>query len=40
MKTIRSAKVAEARAMIPALKHDRKFGGPELPAVGRAAAGE
>ena len=34
------AKVAEARAMIPALKHDRKFGGPELPAVGRAAAGE
>ena len=34
------AKVAEARAMIPALKHDRTFGGPELPAVGRAAAGE
>ena len=34
------AKVAEARAMIPALKHDRKFGGPELPALSRAAAGE
>ena len=34
------AKVAEARAMIPALKHDRKFAGPELPAVGRALAGE
>jgi len=37
---IDSAKVAEARAMIPALKHNRKFGGPELPAVSRAAAGE
>ncbi len=37
---IDAAKVAEARAMIPALKHDRKFGGPELPAVSRAAAGE
>jgi deaminated glutathione amidase len=34
------AKVTEARAMIPALRHDRKFAGPELPAVGRAAAGE
>jgi predicted amidohydrolase len=34
------AKVVAARAMIPALKHDRNFGGPELPAVGRAAAGE
>jgi len=34
------AKVAEARAMIPALRHDRKFAGPELPAVGRALAGE
>jgi len=34
------AKVAEARAMIPALKHDRKFSGPDLPAVSRAAAGE
>lgn len=34
------AKVAEARAMVPALKHDRKFSGPELPAVARAAAGE
>jgi predicted amidohydrolase len=34
------AKVAEARAMIPALRHDRKFSGPEMPAVGRAAAGE
>ena len=34
------AKVAEARTMIPALKHDRNFGGPELPAVSRAAAGE
>jgi predicted amidohydrolase len=34
------AKVMEARAMIPALKHDRRFSGPELPAVGRAAAGE
>jgi predicted amidohydrolase len=33
------AKVAEARAMIPALKHDRRFSGPELPAVGRAVAG-
>src|SRR5215472_15227283 len=29
------AKIAEARAMIPALKHDRRFAGPELPAVGR-----
>jgi predicted amidohydrolase len=34
------AKVAEARAMVPALKHDRKFSAPELPAVSRAAAGE
>jgi predicted amidohydrolase len=34
------SKVAEARAMIPALKHDRKFSGPEMPAVSRAAAGE
>jgi predicted amidohydrolase len=34
------AKVAAARAMIPALKHDRNFAGPELPTVGRAAAGE
>jgi predicted amidohydrolase len=34
------AKAAEARAMIPALKHDRKFAGPELPSLGRAAAGE
>jgi len=34
------AKVAEARAMIPALKHDRKFTVPELPALSRAAAGE
>jgi predicted amidohydrolase len=34
------AKVAEARAMIPALKHDRKFAGPDMPAVSRAAAGE
>jgi predicted amidohydrolase len=34
------AKVAEVRAMIPALKHDRKFSGPEMPAVSRAAAGE
>ena len=34
------AKVAAARAMIPALKHDRNFGRPDLPAVGRAAAGE
>ena len=31
------AKVAEARAMIPALKHDRKFSGPGVPAVTRAA---
>jgi deaminated glutathione amidase len=34
------AKVAEARAMIPALKHDRTFSGPEMPAVSRAATGE
>jgi deaminated glutathione amidase len=34
------AKAAEARAMIPALKHDRKFAGPERPSLGRAAAGE
>jgi len=34
------AKVAEARAMIPALKHDRRFAGPDMPAVSRAAAGE
>src|SRR5262245_39622274 len=34
------AKVAEARGMIPALRHDRKFGAPELLAVGRAAADE
>lgn len=34
------AKVNEARNMIPALKHDRKFSGPEMPAVSRAAAGE
>ena len=34
------ARVTEARAMIPALKHDRKFSAPELPAVSRAAAGE
>jgi len=31
------AKVTEARSMIPALKHDRAFATPELPAVGRAA---
>lgn len=34
------AKVAEARAMVPALKQDRRFNGPELPALGRVAAGE
>jgi predicted amidohydrolase len=34
------AKAAEARAMIPALKHDRKFASPERPSLGRAAAGE
>jgi predicted amidohydrolase len=34
------AKAAEARAMIPALKHDRKLAGPELPSLGRVAAGE
>ncbi len=34
------AKAAEARAMIPALKHDRKFSGPDRASVGRAAAGE
>jgi len=27
------AKVAEARSMIPALRHDRKFSGPELPTI-------
>jgi len=27
------AKVAEARAMIPALRHDRSFSGPELPTI-------
>lgn len=31
------AKVAEARAMVPALKHDRKFSGPAVPTVTRAA---
>jgi len=34
------AKVTEARAMIPALKHDRNCAGPDLPALSRAAAGE
>jgi predicted amidohydrolase len=34
------AKVAEARAMIPSLRHDRRFQGPERPVVGLAAAGE
>ena len=34
------AKVAEARDMVPALRHDRPFTGPELPAVPvRKAAG-
>jgi len=32
------AKAMEARAMIPALKHDRRFAEPDLPAVGLAAA--
>jgi predicted amidohydrolase len=31
------AKVTEARAMIPALKHDRPFTAPDLPALTRAA---
>jgi deaminated glutathione amidase len=31
------AKVATARAMIPALRHDRRFAGPGAPAVERAA---
>jgi len=34
------AKVVQARAMIPALKHDRNCAGPDLPALSRAAAGE
>jgi predicted amidohydrolase len=34
------AKVTEARGMVPALRHDRRFAGPELPAVPvRKAAG-
>jgi len=34
------AKVTEARGMVPALRHDRRFGGPDLPAVpARKAAG-
>ena len=34
------AKVTEARGMVPALRHDRRFAGPDLPAVpARKAAG-
>jgi predicted amidohydrolase len=40
MAEIDPAQVAEARAMVPALRHDRRFKAPELPALGRAAAGE
>ena len=40
MADIDPAKVAEARNMVPALRHDRPFTGPELPAVPvRKAAG-
>ena len=34
------AKVAEARSMVPALRHDRRFQGPDRAVVGLAAAGE
>jgi predicted amidohydrolase len=35
------AKVEDARRMIPSLRHDRRFGGPEVPAAAsRRAAGE
>ncbi len=34
------AKVDEARRMIPSLRHDRAFDGPEVPTLDRAAAGE
>ena len=32
------ANVARARAMIPALRHDRRFAGPDAPTIGRTAA--
>ncbi len=34
------AKVEEARRMIPALRHDRRFSGPDTPSVALRAAGE
>jgi deaminated glutathione amidase len=34
------ANVDEARRMIPALRHDRRFSGPDVPSVTRRAAGE
>jgi predicted amidohydrolase len=34
------AKVVEARSMVPALRHDRRFQGPDRAVVGLAAAGE
>ena len=40
MAEIDPAKVAAARSMVPALRHDRRFAGPDSPAVARAAAGE
>jgi len=40
MAEIDPAKVAAARSMVPALRHDRRFALPELPTVGQAAAGE
>ncbi len=40
MAEIDPAKVAAARSMVPALRHDRRFAAPELPAVAQAAAGE
>ncbi|MEX0696607.1 MAG: carbon-nitrogen hydrolase family protein [Dongiaceae bacterium] len=40
MAEIDPAKVAAARAMVPALRHDRRFALPAPPTVGQAAAGE
>jgi len=40
MAEIDPAKVAQARAMVPALQHDRPFAGPETPRLAVAAAGE
>ena len=40
MAEIDPAKVAAARSMVPALRHDRRFAAPAPPTVARAAAGE